>query len=465
MIYGLVSLLFSAVIIFFAVIGIRETVKKHPALNGMLFIRDFFKYLALFIAVVITCFGLAGILTYTLNYQIGEYTSKLDLARWLSFSVIGIPLLVVLARWLATDFKKHPQASYSPVWQIYLLSATSTSLILWFLPLQNALRAFAGAPYSPRAVSQAAIAFITWVVHINLLRGYKARITNALFFIGSFVGFTGLAISLISFIDSGISTVMGIEIGKYQLAEAIILLITSLPLALYYFGEFGNRASDIELRIFSTFGGLFTTILFVSIAATVSLTTTLTWYFGETVEPFKRFFADLPAALGAVIVLTIFHFVFRTLVSGYKRDVLVRVYQYLISAGTLIAGSVGFGAVLVGLLANQERANTVIFGLSLMVITLSNWFYHWELCQSAWDSDARLESQSAARRFYIYFFIGGPLIIGISSLVWLTFNGFKAILLNNQEWWQSRYPIACLATTLILALYHYRVLIKDRAVL
>lgn len=462
MVFGVISLLATLVLIYFAVIGIRETVRKHPGLHGMLFIRDFFKYLALLIVVLITCFGLSGILTYVLNYQQDVFNSKLDLARWMSFAVIGLPLTIVISRWINRDFAKNPEAKTSPVWHIYLLIATGASLLLWFIPIQNALRTFAGAPYSPRAVASTFIAFFVWVVHTNLLRGYTSIITNTQFFFGSFVGFSGVAISLISFLDSGISTLMNLDIGKYQIAEAIILLITALPLGLFYFGEFASRASGFEMRIFTTFGGLITTILFVSVAATVTLNLALVWYFGETEQVYERFFGDLPGASGAVIVLTIFHFIFRTLTEGFERDELTRAYQYLIAGGTLIAGSVGFGTVIVGLLANEDRVNTILLGVSLMAVTCTNWLYHWRLCQGALVDDRLLESKAPARRFYLYFFVGAPLIFGLGSLVWLTFNGFKALLIGNQELWQSRFPISALITTTLIALYHSVLLRRER---
>jgi hypothetical protein len=463
MIFGVISLLLTGVLIYFAVIGIKVTVEKHPDLHGALFIRDFFKYLALFIAVLITCFGISGILTYILNFDDDYFTSKLDLARWMSFVLIGLPLSLLIAQWVRKEFRRDAQAKSSPVWHIYLLLATSTSLLLWFLPLQSALRSFAGAPYSPRSVSSAAVAFLIWVIHINLIRGYSSITLNVQFLFGSFVGFIGVALSLISFLDFGISTLMNLDFGKYQVAEAIILLITAFPLALYYFGEFGSRASVLEMRIFSTFGGLVSTILFVSVAATLSLNTLLVWYFGDTELGYERFFSDVPAQLGAILVLTIFHFIFRSLTEGYKRDALIRIYQYLISGATLIAGSIGFGAVMVALLADVNRLNTLLFGVSLMTITCSNWLYHWRLCQAADHQERELEGESPIRRFYLYFFIGAPIIFGIGSLVWLTFNGFKWLLLGNQALWQSRYPLAALATTILLSSYHLVVLRQDRA--
>jgi hypothetical protein len=151
------------------------------------------------------------------------------------------------------------------------------------------------------------------------------------------------------------------------------------------------------------------------------------------------------------------------LAEGYSRDQLIRFYQYFVSGGTLIAGSVGFGALIVGALAASERLNTALFGLSLMVITGTNWIYHWRLCQGANRQEQGAEFGSAIRRFYLYFFVGAPLIFSIGSLVWLSYNGFKALLLSNQSLWQSRYPIAGIITSVILASYHLATLRKDRS--
>lgn len=120
MIIGVISLLLTGVLLFFAIIGMKNTVEKHPGLNGMLFIRDFFKYLALFISVVITCFGISGILTYFLNFDGNYYLSTLDLARWLSFAIIGLPLSLLISWWIRREFRRDAQSKDSPIWHIYL---------------------------------------------------------------------------------------------------------------------------------------------------------------------------------------------------------------------------------------------------------------------------------------------------------------------------------------------------------
>ena len=60
MFFAIPMLLLQAVILYFAFIGIRNTVESHRGGHGLTMIRDLFKFTALLIAVIITCFGLAG---------------------------------------------------------------------------------------------------------------------------------------------------------------------------------------------------------------------------------------------------------------------------------------------------------------------------------------------------------------------------------------------------------------------
>ena len=89
-------LLLQAVILYFAFIGIRNTVESHRGGHGLTMIRDLFKYTALLIAVIITCFGLAGLLTQLIDNTSSSLRDKLDAARWLSFVVVGIPIIAVI---------------------------------------------------------------------------------------------------------------------------------------------------------------------------------------------------------------------------------------------------------------------------------------------------------------------------------------------------------------------------------
>ena len=109
MIFGIISIVLEVAIIFFAVLGIRGTIARYRHTHGMAILRDLLKYLILLIAVLITCFGLSGLLGQLMDSQNVNYFGKLDAARWLAFIVVGIPVIFVMTRWIRRDFQESPQ--------------------------------------------------------------------------------------------------------------------------------------------------------------------------------------------------------------------------------------------------------------------------------------------------------------------------------------------------------------------
>ena len=179
MFFAIPMLLLQGAILYFAFIGIKATIEKSQGAHGLTMIRDLMKYLALLISVVITCLGLAGLLTLVIDNQTSSYDDKLSAARWLSFVFIGIPVIAIIARWIKKDFTKDIGASQEPAWQIYLLAGSTLSLMIWFIPLSSALKWLAGGEYQPRALAQSLIAFAVYFGCWHAMR-HTARLTLTL---------------------------------------------------------------------------------------------------------------------------------------------------------------------------------------------------------------------------------------------------------------------------------------------
>lgn len=462
MFIGIPFLILQLAILYFAVVGIRYTLSRQRDNHGIIFVRDILKYAALMLAVLITCFGLSGILSNLLEHSDGTYSSKIQLARWLSFVVIGIPVVAVIGLWIRRDFKKTPETSTQPAWQLYLLVATSASLLLWFIPIQSYLTIIAGDIYRPRALAQSIVAFAVWLVHVYLIQRHSSLLANAQRFVGWFVGAVTVVVGAISFISYWIERSVDFDLGTYQLAESVISIIVGAPIFYFYWREFAGTTTAQEARIYRLFGGLALPALFLTIAATFVVTTTMTWYFGTTPQTARQFFDEVPQQGSAVVVLLIVAAIFHSLIRGFYRDEITRIYQYLLGGAALVAAASGVGTMIAGSMAEFEKANTIIFGASLTFMTAPQWAYLWSRCQQALHIDIESEFRSPIRRTYIYFFIGVPTLAGIASAVWLTFNAFKALLLGDQHIWQSRIPIAGLSVTVVIALYHFLVLRKER---
>ena len=126
MAFGILSLALTLAVLYFAVIGVQATVVKYREEHALEIVRDLLKYLILFIAVLLTCLGLAGLLGLALDTQNVDYGGKLDAARWLAFLVVGIPVIAVMYSWIRRDFKARGEDRNSPAWQIYLFAATTS---------------------------------------------------------------------------------------------------------------------------------------------------------------------------------------------------------------------------------------------------------------------------------------------------------------------------------------------------
>ena len=463
MLIGISMLILQGLILYFAFIGLRYTLSKQQNSQGTIFIRDILKYAALILAVFITCIGLAGILGKVLESGSGTYSSRIDLARWMSFSVIGIPVIAIIARWVKRDFAQHPEAKLRPAWQIYLFAGSTSSLLLWFIPLQSYLKIFAGAEYRPRALSQAIIAFLVWLIHMVIIRGINSLPVNAHRFIGWFSGATSIVVGAVTLLDHGIKTVVDFDREAYQIAEGSISLAVGAIAFAIYWGLFNCHTQRQENRIYRTFGGIAIPSLFLSIAAIFVVNSFLTWNFGRTPLQRNEYFREVPQQVSVVLVLSLVVIYFRITTRGFYRDEIARLYHYLIGGIALTAASVGIANIVIGALAWFDRANTIIFGGSLALITLPQWLYLWRQSQRALTIDFASESGSPIRRTYLYIFVGVPALVAMVSTVWLTFNLFKAILVGNQELWQSRVPIGALGVALLLAGYHSIVLRRERS--
>lgn len=457
MAFGILSIVLTLAVIYFAALGVQATVVKYREFHAIELVRDILKYALLFTAVLLTCLGLAGLLGLLLDRQNVDYYGKLDAARWLAFLVVGIPVITVISRWARRDFKKDPEASNNPAWQIYLLAATTSSLIIWFVPLNQALRWFAGEPYRPREIAQAVIAFLVWLIHVYLIRRTSSVIVNIHRFAGLATGITASAVGAIGALGYLIAKWMDVVTGTYELQNALILLIIGAPVALYYWMNLDYHGSDLEVRIYRTFGGKVVPTFFAAFAATFALGSILNWYFGEHINDAPRYFTHVPQQLAMVIVLTPLVLFFRYLVAGYERDDLTRIFQYFVSGSSMIGASVAGGWFIAGLLEFNSFINTSISGFSGLMVALPIWRFEWRHCQRAMHYEFDSEHRSPIRRFFLYLMIAAPTIAAFASAVGLSYILFKGLLVGGFEWIDIKAAFGALVSAGLVALYQYRV--------
>lgn len=457
MAFGILSIVLTLAVIYFAAIGVQATVIKYREFRAIELVRDLLKYALLFTAVLLTCLGLAGLLGLLLDINNVDYYGKLDAARWSAFLVVGIPVIAIISRWIRREFHRDSEASNSPAWQIYLFAAATSSLVIWFVPANTAIRWFVGEPYRPRELAQAIIAFAVWLIHLYLIRNHSSVISNIHRFAGMATGVTASAVGSIGAIGYVISKWMNVVTGEFELENALILLIIGAPIALYYWSNLDYHGSALEVRIYRTFVGKIVPTIFAAFAATFALGSILNWYFGEHIEDAPRYFTHVPQQLATVIVLVPLVLYFRYLVSEYGRDDITRLFQYFTSGAALIGASVAGGWFIAGLLEFNSFVNTSISGFSGLMVALPIWRFEWRHCLHAIHEDFEHEHNSPIRRFFLYLMIAAPTIASFASAVGLSYILFKGLFVGGFEWIDIKAAFGALVSAGIVAIYQYRV--------
>src|SRR5512141_2700510 len=121
----LIPIAFITLIIF----GIRKirSGDAHGALQGHS-VRRFFQYLLLYGLIVVSALGLSGLLGRVLERSTLVVADKTDLARNLSFVVVGVPLYIFLALWTRRRFAEDATEAQSFGWGFYVTLTSITSL-------------------------------------------------------------------------------------------------------------------------------------------------------------------------------------------------------------------------------------------------------------------------------------------------------------------------------------------------
>ena len=456
MIFGLLFLGIVAAVLFFAAIGIKVTIEQHQNSHALDFVRDILKYIALFLAVIFFCFGVSGLVAQLIDPNNVAQISKEETARWLSFVVVGAPVVLLLARWIKRDFTKNLEDIYRPAWQLYLLFSSTFTFAIWFLFLIGSIADYLRGSANPRGLASGIVAFVVWLIHFKLLKIHNSLLVNLHRFIGWFAGITATLVAIINVIDVAIRQVSALELGRFQLQEAIITAAIAVPTALFYWQDFETHANALEARIYRTFAGQAIPALFATIAATVAVNAIITWSTGAQV-----YWQDVSSTSATVMVLLPTILFFRRLVNFYERDEITRIFQYLICGLAMVGLAISIGALVAGILDSSDNKDAIIFAASLALTTFPTWFKTWKNCQFAMATEFESEHSSPIRRFYLYALIGVPTIIALGASVFVVFNFFKALLIGGLDRIQLSTPLGVLISMAVVALYHSRVQRKE----
>ena len=161
-------------------------------------VRRFFQYALLFGLVVVVANGLTGLLARLLESSDILVTDQTELARYLSFVVVGVPLFIGIALWIRRQYLADSAEAKAFGWSLYFTLASLTFLIGFTLSLRGVLFWMAGlGDYQSYPLAQfliwGALWFGHWWANSRLTPTENSRAQHL---IGSLYGLVFLVVSV-----------------------------------------------------------------------------------------------------------------------------------------------------------------------------------------------------------------------------------------------------------------------------
>lgn len=461
-----------------------KNLEKEDKTNNL---KQFFQYFVLFGLLAVVAVGLAGLLGRILNQATYVLSDQSALARYSSFVIVGVPLLIGVANWLRKQHQQNSKEKESLAWNFYLTSVLIISLIAWVSALNQILRwIFTDELFSNQSLSVFLVWSAIWLIHFKFAISHAdTKKIQLSFLIGSFIG----AIIGIFAISTLFSTALRalfitreinlIDTNLNSLVHGLIYLALAAIIWITYWLRFAIKSEKtslwfIYLIIVAIGGSLITAVSTLSTA----LYQVLVWLIGDPIEKtFNSHFQDLPILFSVALATLIVWWYHKSLlreISVEVRSDVNRSYDYLIAAIGLVAAAAGFITVMVSLIESLAVAslitggsaiNTLLLALTLIAVGAPLWFIHWNRAQNLIKNQDPEEQRSQVRKVYLFILFGASGIAAIVSAILVVFLIFEDLFtggLDIETLRKIRYPLAILISTGLIAGYHWVIFRAER---
>lgn len=470
--------------------GIRKLLRREAPQAGQGHgVRRFFQYLLLYGLLWVAGIGVAGLLgrLFDLGRTISEDPGVL--ALYTAFTVVGVPLYVLVALWTRRRLEADPRESRSWAWHLYLTAASLSALGMAMSALYEVLSWATGIKgFSGGALASLIVWGAAWFAHWWLDRRLVPRDEFSLHrLLGSIVGLVMSAVGAVLLLGDALRTLFGLTPemvfagGEKLLLPGAVALAVGLPVWLVYWVVPAKRFRRGPLwlgylLLAGVAGGLVTAIS----SASLVLYDVLVWLVGEPSSSVaSEHFASAPSSLAAVVIGALVWWYHRTVLQeggGEARTEVRRIYEYLIAGIGLVAAAVGLMLLIVALLegvagssdiiaGSTSALNTVLAAATLLVVGGPVWWLFWHRIQGAVRATPEEEHASPTRRIYVFVLFG---VAGVAAVVALLVGVF--ILLQDlfegnvtaETLRGIRYPVGIIVAAGLLSAYHWTVYRADR---
>jgi Domain of unknown function (DUF5671) len=449
-------------------------------------LRNFFQYSFLMALLFIGAVGISGLLGRVFTPGTTGHSGQIDLARNLSFAVVGVPLFVLLLNWTQKRHREDEDEKLSFGFRAYMTLAPTSTLIILTVSLYRMFSWMCGvSPLDRNDLSKLIVWGSIWFFHwrINKVSGEVHRF-GMHEFLGSLIGLTLTFIGSVQLTSSVLQWVFGFNShpGIYSdevFSRSLALLLVGASIWTIYWWLHGQHSvRNLRWHILVLIVGVGIS-LFISVVGMSNLVyKILVWFIGETTEHTGWiFFRESPVWLALASVGLISSWYHRRLLAQHfdpVRNEVERFYEYLVSGLGLLSGFCGITIGLVALIEHItfskrfleiEQINTFLAAITLIAIGLPIWIYFWRGLFKAKLRNPRAEINSQVRRGYLFLLFGLGGIVAVLSLIAILYFFFEASIsghlgLDTLE--RMRFVLALLLSTVIIAEYHWRIYKSER---
>jgi len=447
-------------------------------------VRLFFQY-ALILGLFITFnVGLAGLLGKIMGASSDVVADQSSLASNLAFVVVSGPLLAWLLLWLKKSIARNPldAAGFIPTF-FATLAAIISLLVFLSSAIAVSYNLIEGAP----TVGYTSARAIVWgLALILVLRASNAVIPKNDFriqyFVGSLITAIAAIVGLTKVLADLFSTILSqpiflgaqapelISTGEKLLDGFGTLVIASALWFFYWIKNANTKTNDTMWLSYVLVAGVGGSLVLALTSLTVTIYQVLVWFVGEpTSQIAAEHFGGLAVSSASAIVGLLAWWYHKSLLPLHStRSETQRIYEYVVSAISLIASTVGIAIIIVAIfesftssiIVGDAAINTLLGAVTVILVSGPVWVRFWSRIQRFTKTSEQEELASPIRRIYLFLLFGVGGIAAIISLITVVFQIFDGILsstFGNATLNEMRFALGILISTGIVAAYHWEI--------
>jgi hypothetical protein len=485
MIFGLLIVI---AMLALAIGGVRRlSTRSSNDANRTLTVRRFFEYGLLFAMLVVSAIGLSGLVTRLFSLGQDVVSDPVALARDVSFSVVGVPILAALTQWTRRQFDRDLTEAHSFAFGLFLTVASTTTLAMSMIALYDVLTWSTGITSEWRAPTARLIVWgVAWL-EISMTRSIYAHpdqqqavnLSASLVGLGTTVaGFVAVIGSLTQLAFSLSADVL-ISTGIDPVLRGLITVAIGIPVWYFHWIR-GARDSQRNTMWLSyvLLAGVGGSAVVAIVSASSVLYQTLIWILGTPVSTDAHIhFSSTPINGAYVLIGLVTWWYHQSVLREDRKEIrteVTRIFEYLMSGISLVAAATGIGILVVALsesatganvINNGDATNTLLLSLTLLLVGTPAWWMFWSRIQNMVDANPEVEVSAPTRRSYLYLLLGVGGIAAIVSLITGVFLLFSDVFQNqfgSDTFRGMRFAIGVLLTTGTVAAYHLMVYRGER---